>query len=708
LKRNLLTVRTLLLLIAGTLLVVGGIVNFYQRLTIEPPLTDGINWDQTAEGPTAKSIDPRATRGRFGLSGILPGDRLRGISLDGKQFDKIVEPHHVEAYLEEAQRTGTRRLVYLIERPSTAGTPNYYQVDLDDLAPLNNWAPQYIYLIFVGLIYLLVGSFVLFRYGGHTPWVSHFTTICLAGFVSHFYNVVGWYDRFDRTVFLLDFSAYIFFAPLIVHFCARFPIHNPLSLARRLLCALLYSPAILLIIATMLLTYVWLQIRVIPPQWMVQVALREVEASERLINILYIVNSLYFRLMIGCGVIVLICRFLWTSNPIVRQWLKWVFWGSVIGITPSLLLFAVDYVFGDWGAFSMIVNTRIYPWLINAGLLPLVLVPISIGYSIMRYEAANVEPPSDASHPKPASVPQLNNLRDPYRIVGATLSQRYKLCRYAGSGGMGAVYQAVDSANGDLVAVKVLKPDLVAKTPEYIQLFSKEVEAAKQLKHQNIVQVLDNGIDGELAYMVMEWLEGKSVEDIVAEEQLTLARIIVIFEQICSAVACAHDHSIIHLDLKPANILFVQKERSRDFVKVIDFGLARVISKESGTTVTRFRGTHQYCAPEQFGGRVSKRSDIYSLGATLYYLISGVIPFGATYINAKLHKNLELPEIPSPTRQRGFHKRVDQVIMKALSKDPDARQQTVRQLFEEFQEATLSDGVEDERVMTRSSMDQIS
>jgi serine/threonine-protein kinase len=160
--------------------------------------------------------------------------------------------------------------------------------------------------------------------------------------------------------------------------------------------------------------------------------------------------------------------------------------------------------------------------------------------------------------------------------------------------------------------------------------------------------------------------------------------------------------------LKPANILFVQKERSRDFVKVIDFGLARVITKESGTTVTRFRGTHQYCAPEQFGGRVSKRSDIYSLGATLYYLISGVIPFGATYINAKLHKNLELPEIPSPTRQRGFHKRVDQVIMKALSKDPDARQQTVRQLFEEFQEATLSDGVEDERVMTRSSMDQIS
>lgn len=271
-KRKLLTFRTLLLLIAGTLLVVGGIVNLYQRLTIEPPLTDGIYWDDTAEGPTAKFIDPRATRRRLGLLGILPGDRLLGISLNGKQFEQVVKAAHVQIYLEEAQRTGTRRLVYLIERRYKVGPSDVYQVDLDDLAPLNNWAPQYIYLIFVGLIYLLVGSFVLFRYGGHTPWVSHFITICLAGFVSHFYNVVGWYDGFDRTVFLLDISSYIFFPPLIVHFCARFPSHHPLSSARRMLCALLYSPAILLIITTTPLIYFWLEVRVIPPQRMVGAA----------------------------------------------------------------------------------------------------------------------------------------------------------------------------------------------------------------------------------------------------------------------------------------------------------------------------------------------------------------------------------------------------------------------------------------------------
>ena len=116
--------------------------------------------------------------------------------------------------------------------------------------------------------------------------------------------------------------------------------------------------------------------------------------------------------------------------------------------------------------------------------------------------------------------------------------------------------------------------------------------------------------------------------------------------------------------------------------------MARVLSNETGTTVTRFLGTYQYCSPEHFGGKVTYRSDIYSLGATLYHMIAGVIPFGTSYINAKMHPELELPPVPSVVSMRpGLPHEVDVVIRKALSKNPRDRQQSVRELLEEFRSA---------------------
>jgi serine/threonine protein kinase/CheY-like chemotaxis protein len=277
--------------------------------------------------------------------------------------------------------------------------------------------------------------------------------------------------------------------------------------------------------------------------------------------------------------------------------------------------------------------------------------------------------------------------RDPYRLIGSVLSGKYELVEYAGSGGMGVVYRA-NHLVGGIVAVKILKPDIVAKNPDYAELFQQEVKSAEKLSHPHIVKLLDSGTDGEITFMVMEWLEGKLLEELLIEGSLPLERTVPIFKQICSAVAYAHEHRIIHLDLKPGNIFLVQDESLTDFVKVIDFGLSRIISRESGTTVTRFRGTHQYCAPEQFGGKVSHRSDIYILGATLYYLLSGLVPFGSSYINAKMHPNLELPDIPSLSKPPHLLPiAVDEVIQKALSRDPDKRQQSAMQLFEEFAEA---------------------
>jgi hypothetical protein len=277
--------------------------------------------------------------------------------------------------------------------------------------------------------------------------------------------------------------------------------------------------------------------------------------------------------------------------------------------------------------------------------------------------------------------------RDPYRLTGTSLGGRYYLRGYAGGGGMGAVYHAVDTKQQKFVAVKLLKPDIVERSPEYVELFESETKNIQNLDHPHIVKVFDSGRYDEISYMVMEWIEGTSLEEVITKGQLSIERLSKIFEQICSAVATAHEKQIIHLDIKPANILLLKSAKPDDYVKVIDFGLSRVITREVGTTVTKFRGTDKYCAPEQFGGRVSHRSDIYSLGATLYHLICGVLPFGMSYINAKINPNLELPEIPSVTRQRDVPAGLDLVISKALSKDPKLRQGSALQLFEEFKSA---------------------
>jgi hypothetical protein len=693
-KENLLTKRAWVLLIVTALLCMAGALNFQQRLTHTPPPTDGVEWRQVSEGRIlAQFVDQHSAAGRDGIFGILPGDRLIAISYDGQQYEEVTKAYEIQIYLEEAGVGG--RLFYLIERDEINRGTTVSKFEIDNLLPFELWRARDLYLNLVGVVYLLAGLFILFKQGSRAPFVIHFATFCLVAFVFHFYKPYGAFEGVDNTIAFLDNVAYALFAPLFFHFCAIYPVRRRLFAGRRWLSALLYAPAVALILLTTFIFSYWPEVRLDRSQRMILIALSVPNVSDDFVRGFYTVQFVHFWSAFIMGMVVLMYRFFRSGAAIVRQQLKWVVWGSALAVTPFTLLYALPYLF----------NVRTEDWLMDAAVAPLILIPLAFGNSVMRYRPTDVDIVYDGTRrnrrtdssyeplgikPTYKSSPldtQFDKARDPYRIAGTVLNQRYELKRYAGSGGMGAVYQAIDNKNSNILAVKVLKPDLVAKNPEYIELFDKEVKAVQQLKHRNIVEVLDNGIDSEIAYMVMEWLEGKSLEDVIAEKQLPLSRIIRIFEQICSAVAYAHDKDIIHLDLKPSNILVSKSEQLEDFVKVIDFGLARVISKESGTTVTRFRGTHQYCAPEQFGGRVSKRSDIYSLGATLYYLISGVVPFGTSYINAKLHQNLELPDLPSPTRPHGFPPKIDQVIIKALSKEPNSRQQTVRQLFEEFHKA---------------------
>jgi eukaryotic-like serine/threonine-protein kinase len=275
--------------------------------------------------------------------------------------------------------------------------------------------------------------------------------------------------------------------------------------------------------------------------------------------------------------------------------------------------------------------------------------------------------------------------RDPYRLVGITLGNKYRLEEYAGGGGMGAVYRCYHTELAQVFAIKILKPDIVVNNPIYARLFEREVEAARQLNHPNIVKLFDSGFDDNVSFMVMEWLEGHTLEDVIDDGHLGINRVAAIFNQICSAFIAAHNKNVIHLDIKPANVFIVDSVQLEDFVKVIDFGLARVLRSDSGTTVTRFLGTYQYCSPEHFGGKLTHRSDIYSLGVMLYQLLTGVLPFGTSHIQAKMYPNLEMPPIPSLRRIRpDLSDAVDKVILKALSKDPNGRQQSVQQLLQEF------------------------
>jgi hypothetical protein len=292
--------------------------------------------------------------------------------------------------------------------------------------------------------------------------------------------------------------------------------------------------------------------------------------------------------------------------------------------------------------------------------------------------------------------------KDPYRLVGGTFAGKYRLQTYAGGGGMGAVYQALDLDDKRPVAVKILKPDILERNASYADLFDREVRAVRQLEHPHIVKIIDSGVshDDEISFMVMEWLHGETLEEVLSHGPLlSLERIQDMMFQICDAIAYAHKNNTIHLDIKPANIFLIEKLGSADYIKVIDFGMARILSSETGTTVTRFLGTYQYCSPEHFGGKVSQRSDIYSLGATLYHMLAGVIPFGASYINAKAHPHLELPPVPLLRNMRpDLPHGIDAVVQKALSKNPGDRQESAIQLLEEFRAATQTS-----EVMTNST-----
>ena len=194
-KGSVLTGKTWLLLIAAALLIAAGALNFSQRLRHRPPPWDGVTWVDSAQGVIAKTIEPGSAAARARL---IPGDHLLAVSPSGRRCaeitsgprcEQIGSARDIQIYLDQARVGG--EIHYFIERPSfPAETRNYY-ADLDNLGSIPNWTARDLYLNLIGLVYLCVGLFVIFKQGGRSPFVLHFASLCLAAYVFHFYTPIG-------------------------------------------------------------------------------------------------------------------------------------------------------------------------------------------------------------------------------------------------------------------------------------------------------------------------------------------------------------------------------------------------------------------------------------------------------------------------------------------------------------------------------------
>jgi eukaryotic-like serine/threonine-protein kinase len=276
-------------------------------------------------------------------------------------------------------------------------------------------------------------------------------------------------------------------------------------------------------------------------------------------------------------------------------------------------------------------------------------------------------------------------------LLGRVIADRYRILSMVGRGGMGVVYQVEHVQIGKIMAMKLLHGEL-ARHRDVLKRFRREAEAASKLSHPNTVQIFDFGQAERLAYLVMEYVEGGDLGQLLKREgPLDFARAARICAQVCASVAEAHEHGIVHRDVKPENIMVSQTRGHPDFVKVLDFGLAKLRegTEQPSLTLTRagnIVGTPYYMAPEQIrGDEVDPRTDVYGLGAVLYKAITGEPPFRAGTPMGVLTKHLT--EAPVPPSQRGavsLPPQADAIVMRALQKDPAARHPTASDLREEL------------------------
>lgn len=262
-------------------------------------------------------------------------------------------------------------------------------------------------------------------------------------------------------------------------------------------------------------------------------------------------------------------------------------------------------------------------------------------------------------------------------LIGQVLAGRYRIERLLGSGGMGSVYRAEHVHMRKAVAVKVLHREMTA-VPEVVARFEREAVAAGRIEHPNVVQASDFGrLEDGAFYLVLEYVEGESLAKVIERGPLPPERALHIARQIAHALAAAHAQNIIHRDLKPDNVMLVDRENYPDFVKVLDFGIAKVRMQDATgktqhlTQLGTVFGTPEYMSPEQARGNpVDGRSDLYTLGVIIYEMLTGSTPFKSDDLIVVLTRTIT--EQPKPLPEN-IPERVRALTMRLLRKLPEER-----------------------------------
>src|SRR5688572_12624203 len=257
-------------------------------------------------------------------------------------------------------------------------------------------------------------------------------------------------------------------------------------------------------------------------------------------------------------------------------------------------------------------------------------------------------------------------------IAPTELAQHFpqlEILEYLGRGGMGVVYKARQKSLNRLVALKLLAPERV-QDARFAERFAREAQALAQLNHPNIVTIYDFGQAGGFYFLLMEFVDGVNLRQLLATRKLEPAEALAIVPPVCEALQYAHDHGIVHCDIKPENLLLDKNGRA----KIADFGIARMMGAAPSQT-TEIAGTPQYMAPEQRGDKADHRSAIYSLGVVLYELLTGELP----------GDNLQ-----APSRKVLIDVRLDEIVLRALQRTPELRFQTAAE-FRTQVETVLND-----------------
>jgi two-component system NtrC family sensor kinase len=370
---NRITTSTLLLLFLAILALGGGGFNLRDRMNQKPVWSDGVIWkDDAKRGVVAAQVESRSPASQ---AGVQQGDVLTGICSTGDdQYDEITEAHHVQIYIDNAkdlmQLGHPLNLSYKIERWNDSGDRLIGDgfADLQKLIKREPGEYRGLYLAFVGLLYLGLGVYFLIQQG-RAPYAKHFFLICLLAFIVHFYSPTEeMRTQFDKVIDMIDIGALILLGPLFVHFAASYPDHYPFLTRRRRLALMIYAPAGLLLLAEF-----WLRFAVLRNLTPVSpVTLR---------TLLSRIEVILFALSLAVSAGLMLRKFQRSQSIIVRQQLKWMIWGMGV----ASVAFTIFYL------PSFLVNSSVSPLLESISIAPLLLIPVTMAYSIVRYKLTDVD-----------------------------------------------------------------------------------------------------------------------------------------------------------------------------------------------------------------------------------------------------------------------------------------------------------------------------